>query len=117
MKLNSVLCNNIHIRDATYNVFLRPDKIKNPFISCSSVYQLDLNLFREAPNAYGQTDGGDSSDAYSNAASMPHNKPPVYYSNGGYSYDSKKYDSINTYAYTAPVAEDEEVCAGGMCDA
>mgnify|MGYP001811173077 CR=1 FL=1 len=107
MKLNSVLCNNIHVRDITYNVFLKPDKLKNPFISCSSVYQLDLNLFREAPNTYGSTYGGsyDSSAAYSSADTMPYNKPPVYYYNGGYSADQTKYDSTNTYAYTASMPE------------
>lgn len=50
IRLSSVICNTLNIKDITNNAFVKPDKLKNPYVPCSQVYQLDLTQYKDWSN-------------------------------------------------------------------
>ena len=50
MKLSSVLCSTLNIKELPKNVFLKADKTYNPVVPCSAVTQIDFNLFAAVPD-------------------------------------------------------------------
>lgn len=72
MKLNSLFCNNLDVKEVPYNIFLRPDPDTNPFIPCKKVWQLDLKSFKDNV----KSEDIDKNIAYAYADKNPLSQPP-----------------------------------------
>jgi peroxidase len=89
VRLNSILCNTLNLKDVTYNVFLRANKDRNPYLSCNSVYPVNLELWRESYypnyNTYGSyptagyPSGSYPQTGYPSASYPPGSYPPASY--------------------------------------
>ena len=57
VRLSTILCSTLKLTKVPQNAFLAQDTVKNPFVMCSTLPQVDLNTFKDsAPSQQQQKD-------------------------------------------------------------